>query len=158
MGTHPQQYIHNIASSIMGQIGGISTVGGASVYSEHTSDANDFPQTLWDMYGQKVMDVLGKMGPSARGRIAACGIGYGSPTDSLPHWHVYCGRGLDDNKSGNELLTLLASYVVAAAIVDIIRAQVQKVREDEWQLQQQLDQAMADYTHYGPNHGRILRV
>ena len=150
MGKHHQEYLHNVASSVMGQVGGITYSGGASAFSEHECDSNEFPKNLWNQYGSKVMDALRKMGSSARGRIAACGVEHGSSTGSLCHWEVNQGRDLNAAYSGDELLTLLASYVVVAAIVDIIRAQVQKMRGDEHAAEEEFDRGMANYIHHGP--------
>jgi len=115
----------------------------------YETDDTDFPQRLWDQYGSKVMDVLRKMGPSARGRIAACGVHHGSSTGSLCHWEVNQGRDINAAYSGDELLTLLASYVVIAAMVDILRADVQKMRDDERKVEEEFDRGMADYVHHG---------
>ena len=143
---HPQQYLHNVASSVIGQIGGITTWGNEHPFADQQCDLDDFPQQIWSYYGSKILDAVGKMGPSARGRIAACGVEHGSPTGSLCHWEVDQGRHLDSARSGDELLTLLASYVVTAAIVDIFRAEVRKERDAVLAEEELIDQV----NHYGP--------
>jgi hypothetical protein len=144
---HQQQYIHNVASTVMGQVG----LEHFSILLEGTwgSDDEAYPKALWNRVGSKVLDVMRKMGPSARGRIAACGVYHGSPTGSLCHWEVNQGGDLNAAYSGDELLSLLASYVVIAAIVDIKRAELRQLEEENEQYQR----AMDDYTHRGPRTG-----
>lgn len=84
MGQHPQKYLHNVASSVLGQIGGIS-YGGSDVYDTYEPDAEDYPRTVWQDYGVKIVGVVHRMGPSARGRIAACGVAPGDPSGSVSY-------------------------------------------------------------------------
>lgn len=134
-----QQYLHNVATSVLGQIGGIS-FGGSDVYDTYDIDQEDFPKTVWRDYGTKIIGVVGRMGPAARGRISDCGVTMDQP-GVLSFWKVNGGGRLGfPDKGGYEVLTLLASYVVAAAIVDILRASVRKMR-DEAQAERQLTQA-----------------
>lgn len=149
---HPQQYIHNVASSIMGQLNVI--YAGSVQMDTYASDETEFPQELWGQYGFKVVGILSKMGPSALGRIAACGVGYGSTTGNLCHWEVNQGRNLNAAYDGKDLLTYLAAYVVVAAMVDIIRADVRKTRELNGRKEDELDHAMKEYTHREPNSPR----
>ena len=151
MGQHPQQYIHNIASSVMGQLD-ITYVGGASAFSFHECDADNYPNELWGLYGLKVVGVLSKMGPSALGRIASCGVGPNSSTGNCSHWKVNEGINLNGAYDGKGILTFLAAYVVVAAIVDIVRAHAQKMRDEEQvaEWEQDYEQAMKDYVHFGP--------
>jgi len=147
MGQHPQKYLHNVASSIMGQVHVV--YGGAPSMDSYETDDADFPQQLWASYGLKVVGVLSKMGPSALGRIAACGVGPHSSSGNLCHWDVNEGRNLNEAYDGKGLLTFLAAYVVVAAMVDILRADVQKMRDDEWKAEEEFYRGMADYVHHG---------
>ncbi len=137
MGKHPQQYIHNVARTIIGQIGGVPySYSNISDVSE--VDETNYPQKLWFVYGVNVMKALAKMGPTARGRILACGVSH-SANGSLAYHEVNEGH-INPQVTGDELLTLLASYVVVAAIVDINRAGVQSLRDEELQREQDEDQ------------------
>ena len=127
MGKHPNQYIHNVANTVMGQIGGVS-YDYSRGYGSQVDEAN-YPNLLWQWCGDKVMKVLEKMGPAARGRIIACGVDH-STDGSLAYHEVNDGL-IDPHVTGDELLTLLSSYVVVAAIVDIIRASVRSLRDEE---------------------------
>ncbi len=121
-----QEYLHNVASSVMGQLGIVSFF---EPWGSEEIGCDTFPRLLWNCYGSKVTGVLRKMGPSARGRIAACGVSMDHP-GVLSFWKVTGGGGLGiPDKEGDDVLTLLASYVVVAAIVDIIRAQAQRMCE-----------------------------
>lgn len=131
MGTHPQQYIHNVASSVLGQVG--ISFGTFSDLAFSQTDSPKFANDIYKEYGCKIMAILGRMGPAARGRIAACGVGKTGliPFGVSSHWDVNQGAILNEGYSGNELLTLLATYVVIAAIVDILRANIREERERE---------------------------
>ncbi|MBA3789354.1 hypothetical protein H0X32_03085 [Patescibacteria group bacterium] len=119
-----QQYIHRVAASVLSQIGDIY-----DVESRDTKmDFDTCPCDFWVHHGSKVMRAVGKMGSSARGRIAACGVPPHSPSGSVCHWEVNKGEDLNTPHSGDQLLTLLASYVVVAAIVDLIRSDIRKLR------------------------------
>lgn len=124
-----QQYIHNVATSVLGQIGGV-TYGGSDQQDWYETDEEKFPQSVWQQYGVKIIGVVHRMGPSARGRIADCGVGPSSPSGSLSYKVFNEGGGFEGMIDGSQALTLLASYVVTAAIVDIIRADVRKMREE----------------------------
>lgn len=127
MGMNNHEYIHNLASTVLGQIGG-APYAGYPERDEYEPDEDNYPQKFWNQYGSKVMEVVGRMGSSARGRILACGLertGYGG----LAYHEVNEGV-INPQVAGDELLTLLASYVVVAAIVDIIRAEVQEMHND----------------------------
>lgn len=128
MGKHPQQYIHNVARTIIGQIG-VLPYDNSSISDVSEVDETNYPQKLWFVYGVNVMKALAKMGPAARGRILACGVSH-SANGSLAYHEVNEGF-INPQVAGDELLTLLASYVVVAAIVDIIRSDVQWLREKE---------------------------
>ena len=131
MGQHPQRYIHNVAMSVMREAK-INIADYGNPY-ESEYDLPSFPHDLWNSYGSgKVMSIISRRGPSARGRIAACGVGLGSTATGVTrHWDVNRGEMLNEAYKGDELLTLLATYVVIAAIVDIFRAEVRKEREEE---------------------------
>lgn len=127
MGKHQQEYIHNVARTIMGQIGGVPCKysGGIS-----ESDTADYPDKLWMQHGIKVTFILNKMSPAVRGKIAACG---GTSCTAPTNCSLYAitnvrqlGTRMD---TGSEILTMLAAYVVVAAMVDIIRAQAQLQRD-----------------------------
>jgi hypothetical protein len=148
-----QQYIHNVAKTVMGQVGLDHFSIGYNVDYWSECDNVGYPQMLWDRVGSKVMDVMRKMGPSARGRIAACGVHQGSSSGSLCHWNVNQGRDLDAAYSGDELLSLLASYVVVAAIVDILTAQANEFAREMRKSDEQYERAVDDYTHRGPRTG-----
>jgi hypothetical protein len=105
MGKRNSQYIHNLAITIMGQ---------AKVSSTHY---NWEPKTIWTIYGSKIVEIVGRMSAETRGRIAACGT---RSEKGLSHWDVAQGEGLNQDKSGDELLTLLAAQVVTSVISDVI--------------------------------------
>jgi hypothetical protein len=128
MGMNNHEYIHNLASTVLGQIGG-APYAGYPERDEYEPDEDGYLQKFWNQHGSKVMEVVGKMGPSARGRILSCGLertGYGG----LAYYEV--DEAFIDRRhySGDELLTRLASCVVVAAIVDNIRAEVQKMHDE----------------------------
>jgi hypothetical protein len=131
----------------MGQIGLTVKVG--ALMEVHDGDDIQFPEKLWGEYGSKVLNALRKMGPEARGRIAACGTSV-ETRGSVSHWDVNRWRDISGYHSGDNALTLLASYVVVAAIVDIVRAQVEKDRGEERASDEQFDRGMRDYVHSGP--------
>jgi hypothetical protein len=120
---HPQAYLHRVARTVMGQCGIVS--GDNPMYN---IDDERFPQELWCIYGDGVQKVLSRMGPEKRGKISACSRGF-SYAGTTYHHEVNQGCGLNSVRSGDEILTLLASYVVVAAIVDIISANVFRWRE-----------------------------
>ena len=111
----------------MGQIGGVpcNYKGGIT-----ESDTADFPNNLWVKYSSQVISILHKMGAPARGKIAVCG---GTSTTDPNNCSIYAITGSDRLGSrmdtGDEILTMLAAYVVIAAIADIIRAQVRALRD-----------------------------
>ena len=124
MGQQPQQYIHNVAMSVMREAK-ISIADYVNTFSP------SFPHDLWNLYGDKVMSIVGRMGPAARGRISACGVGVGSTATGVTrHWDVNRGEMLNESYKGEEILTCLATYVVIAAIADIFRAEDRKEREE----------------------------
>jgi hypothetical protein len=144
-------YIHSIAGSIMGQVGLTSWVGHEDVMAIQGPDVETYPQEIWMGYGSRIVDIIGKMGPKARGRILSHGVARGhtsgncSYRDVSPNWeHNARAYG------GSHHLTILASYVVVAAIVDIIRADVRKMREEQQRTEECFDRAMEDYVHCGP--------
>lgn len=125
---HPQQYIHNVAMSVMREAK-INIADYGDPY-ESERGLTSLPHDLWTDYGSKIMSIVGRMGPAARGRISACGVGFDSTaTGATRHWDVNRGEMLNESYKGDAVLTLLASYVVIAAIVDIFRAEVRKERE-----------------------------
>lgn len=148
MGKHPKQYIHNVAHTVIGQVGGISYdyESGSSL-----TDETNYPRLLWLVWGDKVFKVVEKMGPAARGRIVACGVG-SSANGCLAYHEVNEGL-IDPQVTGDDLLTLLASYVVVAAIVDIIRARVQSLRDAEQREDDEFNlAAMRAFIDSAPNH------
>lgn len=128
MGKHPQQYIHNIARTVMGQIGG---VGFSYMQGRSEADEANYPNLLWQSHGAEVVVALRKMGPQAHGKIIACGVGYNSPSGSTCYYEVNECHDLAAAPEGDEALIYLAAYVVTAAIVDIIRANLQSLRQEE---------------------------
>lgn len=84
------------------------------------------PDAFRKRYGAKIVEVVSKMGPAARGQVVACGgrsVVYTSP--------IFCGWKEIDHprpKDGDELLTLLASYVISDAIIDLLVAQARKIQ------------------------------
>ena len=144
-----QAYLHNVASSVLNQIGGI-TIGGSHVYDMYDTDEADYPQKIWEEYGLKILSVVLRMGPSARGRIADCGVGFGDPSGSVSYKVINQNGGLEEMYNGSRELTLLASRVVAAAIVDILRASVRKMRDEAQAGNDELDRSERDYIHHGP--------
>lgn len=146
MGTNRNEYIHNVAHTVIGQIGGVPYDYGNGYSS---ADEANYPNVLWKTYGDKVFKAIEKMGPAARGRIIACGVG-SSANGSLAYHEVNEGL-INPGAAGDELLTLLASYVVVAAIVDIIRSGVQSLRDDEQREEDEFNLGMAAYIHGGPN-------
>jgi hypothetical protein len=64
---------------------------------------------------------------------------------------------INSQVAGDELLTLLASYVVVAAIVDIIRAGVRSLRDERQREEDEFNLGMAAYIHGGPNHIGAVR-
>ena len=147
MGNHPKKYIHNVAHTVIGQIGGVPYDYGNG-YSQ--ADEANYPNLLWQWHGDKVIKVIERMGPAARGRIIACGVG--SSADGCLTYHEVNEGLINTQVTGDELLTLLASYVVVAAIVDIIRANVQSLRDDEQREDDEFNLGMAAYIHGAPNH------
>ncbi len=136
------EYIHNVAGSVMGQIRLV--YAGTPNSDWYECDDDGYPQQVWQHYGHKVVEVVGKMGASARGRIAACGVEPGSPTGNLCYYEVNSCKDLGSAKSGNQVLTLLASYVVVAAMIDLIRAAVEKARR----VEQDIDELCEDDSRY----------
>ena len=149
MGKHPQQYIHSVARTVMGQIGSVR-YSYSNGYSE--ADEDSYPHMLWQAEGVWVMMALRKMGPQAHGKIAACGVEHNSPSGSTCYYEVNECRDLAAAPKGDEALIYLASYVVVAAMVDIIRANVQSLRDDEKRREDEFDRGMAAYIHGAPNH------
>jgi hypothetical protein len=132
MGTNRNEYIHNVASTVLGQMGGVSYAGDNNMLGWREPDDDNYPQTFWDQHGGKVMGMVERMGPSARGRILACGVANLGKNGMLPYHKVNGGLCITE-VDGDELLSLLASYVVAAAIIDIIRDGIREVREEATQ-------------------------
>ncbi len=135
MGTNRNEYLYNVARTVIGQIGGVPY----DYFANGISSANDadYPEVLWKWKGDKVVEVVKKMGPAARGRIVACGAS-SSTNGRLAYCEVEKDC-VDIYVPGDELLTLLASYVVTAAIVDIIRADVQHI----WGQEQHEDDSLS---------------
>ncbi len=128
MGKHPQQYIHSVARTVMCQIGGVEY---SYMHGSSEADEANYPNLLWQSHGAKVVVALRKMGPQAHGKIAACGVGYNSPSGSTCYYEVNECRDLAAAPEGGEALIYLAAYVVTAAITDIIRGRVRALRYDE---------------------------
>jgi hypothetical protein len=150
MGMNNHKYIHNLASTVLGQIGG-ATYAGYPERDEYEPDEDDYLQKFWNQHGSKVMEVVGKMGASARGRILSCGLertGYGG----LAYHEVDEAFINRRQYSGNELLTRLASCVVVAAIVDNIRADVKHMRAEAQREDNEFSRGMAAYIHSAPGH------
>ncbi len=139
MGQHPQQHIHNVAASVAAQAK--IEVGVFEQLDFLAHDLPTFANDLWRDYGSKVLAIVGRMGPPARGRIAACGVGLGSPTTGATrHWDVNQGKMLNEAYSGQEILTLLASYVLIAAIADNLYPKADRARQIEerhWQFMEE---------------------
>lgn len=149
MGKHPQQYIHNVARTVLGQIGGVH-YSYSNGYSE--ADEASYPNMLWQAHGVRVVIALREMGPQAHGKIAACGVEYNSPSGSTCYYEVNKCDDLAAAPKGSEALIYLAAYVVVAAIVDIIRANVHSLRDDEQRQEDEFDRGMAAYVHGAHNH------
>jgi len=148
MGVNRNEYIHNVASSVMGQIR--LTYAGVQELYYFECDDEDFPNKVWGAYGGRILGILGKMGPAARGKIAACGLNSDNSSGNVCWGEVNRGSGLDGGVlNGNDALTLLASYVVVAAMVDICRAQAQRMRENQQRQDDGFDLAMKEYLHCG---------
>ncbi len=120
-----QKYLNNVASSVLGQIGGI-TYGGS-----YQPDAEDYPQAIWNDYGVKIIGIVHRIDPSARGRIAACGVVPNDPSGSVSYRVIK--SGFKETLDGNWALTIFASQVITATIVDILRAEVRKMRDERWE-------------------------
>lgn len=164
MGTNRNAYIHQIGSHVIGQIDCSNEVMNG-VYDEDTLTYHQydhgsptFPQIFWRDYGYKVKKVVGKMGSSARGRILACGVAESG--NGMISYHEVGGQ-CDTKMGGDDLLTLLASQVVAAAIVDIFRQRVQDIdyraceREDARQrhLERGVPSELVEWFHKNPLPG-----
>lgn len=149
MGANRNEYIHNVASSVTGQIH-LTYAGVQELYYFECED-EDFPSKIWGTYGGQIMGILGKMGPAARGKIAACGLNSDNSSGNVRWGEVNRGSGLDGGVlNGNDALTLLASYVITAAMVDICRAQAQRMREDQQRQDDEFDRGMRDCLHGVP--------
>ena len=147
MGTNRNEYIHNVAHTVIGQIGGVPYDYG-NYYS--SADEANYPNVLWQRYGDKVFKVVEKMGPAARGRIITCGVG--SSTNGCLAYHEVNEGLINPGVAGDELLMLLASYGVVAAIVDIIREGVEHMRDEEQREDDELNRGMAAYMHRVPSY------
>ena len=122
MGKAKQKYIHNLAKTVAGQVG-----IRLQDYCSHDTHVHEglFPSVLWEMYRIDLMAALRKMGAPALGRIAACGHMPGSVDYGCSFYDVeQCKRLTASDQNSDEILTYLAAYVVVAAMVDVIRAQV----------------------------------
>lgn len=129
MGKNRNEYIHNVASTVLGQTSEAASML-AFVKASYNDEDDVFPvsfDAFWRQYGTKIMEIVSKMGPSARGKIVACG------GRSVVYTNLIFAEWMDAEhprpKDGNEVLTLLASDVVSHAIVNLLVAQA---AEDLW--------------------------
>lgn len=138
MNVFGDSYIHKVAGTVAGQSGvskdycAREDPGSRGPQTLPANGEDNFPEEFWKLYGIKITMVVGRMSPEARGRIAACGLGHESSSKLLGHYKMAYGQDLDSAQSGNDLLTLLASYVVAAAMVDIIRSAGRKRAKEKF--------------------------
>lgn len=128
MGTNRNAYVHQIGSHVIGVIDcSYVIMNGVCddedyTYRQYDHSSAEFPRVFWNEYGTEVVKVIGKMGASARGRILSCGVAQSG--NGMVAYHEVNGELVDLRISGDELLTQMASRVVAAAIVDIFRQRV----------------------------------
>ena len=123
----PEEYVHNIARTLMRQLGGIWCP-----YENGFSpvDEENYPQVLWDGYGEKVMKVLSEMSAATRGCILACGVKESSPNGGVCYYQVNPENcGMVSPLDGNEVLTYLAACVIIAAMVDLMREDLNDRRD-----------------------------
>ncbi len=121
-------YLERVATNIMGQVG--FKWGMFSPYANHDSDNPNYPNVLWQETGQAVLVILRKMNSETRGRIIASET-MSNPHDGLTSYYdVNECKDLKAAPSGDEVLTLLAGYVVVAAIADIVRDHIQFLRAE----------------------------
>ena len=112
MGKSNSQYIHNVARTIMGQLG---------IRREHLVVDNFIAQTLFQDYGEKVNSIIGKWSSETLGKVAACGTGRdssGKPRCSL--YRVHCGTYLSKYDDGRTVLLDVATTAIIAAMTDIV--------------------------------------
>ena len=156
MGKNRNAYIHQIGSHVINAIGCLREVMNGVYdkdtrsYYQYDHNSPEFPQVFWRDYGYKVKEAVGKMGPQARGGIIACGVAESG--NGMVAYHEVNGCQCNTKMSGEELLTLLASHVVTAAIVDIFRSRIKSEWEEAERHENEFQLGLAAYIHGAPNH------
>jgi hypothetical protein len=113
MGKSNSQYIHNVARTIMGQLG---------VRREHLVVEAGIAQTLYRDYGEKVNSIISKWSPETLGKVAACGTGRDSVEKRrYDLYSVHCGTYLNKYDDGRTLLLVVATTAIIAAMADIVK-------------------------------------
>lgn len=111
----PTKYLYNLAATICGQIGGIDTDK-----IDASLESDEFPAAFWLTYGLEILNALKKFGPEAKGKIVYYGLGSSSHED-ITHGDMNNGKYLNTPCDANQILNLLAGYVVAAKICLTVR-------------------------------------
>lgn len=137
---HPMRTVHDTARTIMGQLKVTYS------YTRGQSEADDpnYPKMLWDEHGEKLVAHLYRFGVEARGKIIDAGIPPDDPSGNCSfHEVANCAELVHKQERGKAIATYLAAYVIVAAMVDIIRANVRNLRDEELKRIYALDQSDA---------------
>ena len=116
MGKHEQEYIHNVARTIMGQLG----INPSTVTLEPA-----LAQELYEKFGASVCGLVTRWSNPTLGRIAACGLDWVSNVNTSLY-DVHCATWLSKKDSGIVLLREIATTAIIAAMTDIVRAAHEK--------------------------------
>lgn len=121
-----QRYIHNVASSVFGQVG---------LTLDHFKEQDEpLAQFIYDMCAVQVRQTIEGWSAETLGKVAACGVGDGAgrtPNNDLSTlYEVHCGTWLNKYGSGRGLLLEIATTAIVAAMTDNVRAHF---RREQWQ-------------------------
>jgi hypothetical protein len=123
MGSRDQQYIHNVARTMMGQLG---------IDPNTVTPMPGLAQELYYNYADDMHERMQGWSIGTLGRIASCGLAWPSG-ENTSLYEVHCGSWLCKKVSGLILLRTIATTAIIAAMTDLVRAAHKK----EQSVQQQ---------------------
>ncbi len=153
------EYIHNFARTLAGRLH-IKSEQFRDCFSPQQVVAYLVDKTLKVFAIRAHLEYHGHGTDEMLGRLACCGRGSESkaPRSGLTIDEVVESHQLFHNwvswnpkRDTKETQINMAILAIIAAMADNFYADAEMLREKERSEQEDLDRAMADYTHYGPN-------
>jgi len=128
-----QKYVYSVAKHVISKIGGVDGHG-AGIQAEYNQVS--LAEVLWSMYGKKIIFAMKDFKPKSLGDVSA-----GAGIERFPFYNwdrEMLDYGPSHENSGLKTLRLLAAYVVASAILDIVESDIKDDEQNDL-LEQEVD-------------------